>query len=303
MPEIYKNLSLSLLYIGFKRVENWWNFTDVISPFYRLYYIKSGKGTVYINEKPYHLAAGELFLIPKYTFHSYECSDFMEHYYICFFDDMRDEAGILNPHNLNLQVQASTLDAALIQKIVELNQNKSLPMSNPKYYDNDRVIYTNSKTVTDSQFASSIESDGILLQLFSRFITESCVSNRIVNNCYEKLDIVINHINKNLNSRISIASLADLMCITPDHFSKVFKKIMGMSPSEYVQMKRIERAQTLLLTSQLSILEIAEKVGINNLSQFSHLFSKLTRCSPRAYRLMQFGKRTPHPHVNNDTEI
>lgn len=57
-----------------------------------------------------------------------------------------------------------------------------------------------------------------------------------------------------------------------------------MSPIQYIQAKRIERAQTLLLASRLSIKEIAETVGIPNLSQFSKLFTKETGHSPREYR-------------------
>ena len=117
---------------------------------------------------------------------------------------------------------------------------------------------------------------------------EECLLLPEANSLYEKLDVAIQHINKHLDRRISVSTLADLMCITPDHFSKVFKRIVGMPPCEYIQMKRIERAQTLLLTSHMSIIEIAEKVGISNLSQFSRLFSKMVRCSPREYRLKQF---------------
>ena len=79
------DLSLPLLYADYSRVETWWNYQDVISPFYRLYLITKGKGKVYINQKGYELLPGQLFLIPKFAFHSYECDDFMEHYYICFF--------------------------------------------------------------------------------------------------------------------------------------------------------------------------------------------------------------------------
>lgn len=287
MQETYNNLSLSLLYTGFKRVESWWNFKDVISPFYRLYYIKQGNGTVYMNQTSYQLEAGQLFLIPKFTFHSYECDGFMDHYYICFFDDTPGEKGISNPLNLNLHTQATPLDLALIERYMELNRGRTLPASDPKHYDNDRIIYQKSKRTALSRFSSSIESNGILLQLFSRFITEASLLSQTANNPYEKLDIVIHHINKNLDKRITVSDLADMMCITSDHFSKIFKKVVGMPPCEYLQMKRIERAQTLLLTTQQTILQIADKVGINNLSQFSRLFSKLTHCSPREYRAQQ----------------
>lgn len=287
MLESHFNLSLSLLYAGFKRVETWWNFKDVISPFYRLYYIKEGEGTIYMNQTSYKLSAGQMFLIPKFTFHSYECNDFMDHYYICFFDDMSGEKGIRNPSFMNYQIQAGKAELALIQRYLELNPGKALSSSDPKQYDNVRILYEKQSGTNLSRFSFDIESDGILLQLFSRFLTEACMRNPVINSSHEKLDQVVHYINKNLDKRISVTELADIMCVTPDHCSKIFKKIMGMSPCEYIQMKRIERSQTLLLTTQLPVLQIAEKIGINNLSQFSRLFSKKTQCSPREYRIMQ----------------
>ena len=98
------DLSLPLLYADYSRVETWWNYQDVISPFYRLYLITKGKGKVYINQKGYELLPGQLFLIPKFAFHSYECDDFMEHYYICFFDETKGGKGISNPMKMDLQI-------------------------------------------------------------------------------------------------------------------------------------------------------------------------------------------------------
>lgn len=281
------DLSLPLLYADYARVETWWNYQDVISPFYRLYLITKGKGKVYINRKCYELLPGQLFLIPKFAFHSYECDDFMEHYYICFFDETPGGKGISNPMKMNFQLDATSMDYTLMERFLALNPFKSLPTSDPKHYDNDRNIYAKEEEISVSTFSSQVESSGILLQLFSRFITEECLRIQEANSLYEKLDVTIQYINKHLDERILVATLADLMCITPDHFSKVFKRIIGMPPCEYIQMKRIERAQTLLLTSHLSVIEIAEKVGISNLSQFSRLFSKLVRCSPREYRVRQ----------------
>lgn len=290
------DLSLPLLYADSSRVETWWNYQDVISPFYRLYLITKGKGKVYINQKGYELLPGQLFLIPKFAFHSYECDDFMEHYYICFFDETKGGKGISNPMKMDLQIEATPMDYSLMERFLALNPYKSLPTSDPKHYDNDRNIYTREDEVSVSTFSNLVESSGILLQLFSRFITEECLLSPEANSLYEKLDVAIQYINKHLDKRISVSVLADLMCITPDHFSKVFKRIIGMPPCEYIQMKRIERAQTLLLTSHMSIIEIAEKVGITNLSQFSRLFSKMVRCSPREYRVKQFNELKSDNH-------
>lgn len=287
MLESHYNLSLSLLYAGFKRVETWWNFKDVISPFYRLYYIKEGEGRVYMNQTTYTLTAGQLFLIPKFIFHSYACDDYLDQYYICFFDDMLNGKGIPNPLLMNFQTQAGKLDLSLMERYLQLNPGKALASADPKQYDNDRLLYKKDSTQSLSHLPHKIESDGILLQLFSRFINEESLRIPATANSHEKLGQVIRHIEKNLSQRISVTELAGIMCVTSDHCSKIFKRTMGMSPCEYIQMKRIERAQTLLLTTQLPILRIAEKIGIGNLSQFSRLFSKVTQYSPREYRIMQ----------------
>lgn len=243
------------------------------------YYIE--KGRVYINHTEYDLTPGTLFIIPKFTFHSYECDDFMEHYYICFFDDLAGNMGVPNPMEMNLKVAAQTIDFVLIKRYLEINPYKQLAVSDPKHYDNDRTLYETNEDVSSQRMAHLIESNGILLQLFSRFITEESLKRPTANSSYEKLDKVVQYINKNLSKHISVTELAELMYLTSDHFSKVFKKIIGVSPCEYIQMKRIERAQALLLTSDMSIMQIADRVGICNPSQFTRLFTKIARCSPK----------------------
>lgn len=279
-----------MLYTGFKRVGSWWNFKNVISPFHRIYYIESGKGKVYIGNVPYELLPNQLFIIPKFTSHSYECENFMDHYYICLFDDLTGGMAIPNPARMRLQLPASSMDVTLIKRYIELNPHKSLTALDPQRYDNQHINYENKAAINPSQYSQVVEGSGILLQLFSRFLTEESMRRTAASSSYEKLDAVIQFINKNLDKRISIVTLSNLMCLTSDHFSKLFKKIIGIPPCEYIQMKRIERAQALLLTSHQNITQIAESVGIDNPAQFSRLFTKVAQCSPREYRTRQLSE-------------
>lgn len=278
-----QDLSLFPIYTGFKHVESWWNFKNVISPFYRLYYIEKGRGRVYIDGVPYDLVPGQLFLIPKFSFHSYECSDFMDHYYICFFDDLIKRTGIPHPDKMNLQVQSRPSDPELIKRYLELNPHQELVTVDPKRYNT--TIYKQDNRV--SPLASAIESNGILLQLFSRFLTDECVDKYAGNSTYDKLDDVTNYINRNLDKHIPIVELAKIACLTPDHFSKVFHSVMGTPPCRYIQIKRIKRAQALLLTSDMSVAQVAESVGIYSPSQFTRLFTKIALCNPKEYRMQQ----------------
>ena len=76
-----------------------------------------------------------------------------------------------------------------------------------------------------------------------------------------------------------------IMCgITETHFRRLFKKAYGTSPVKYVNKMRIERAQGLILNSNLSMSEIAGIVGFGDVYYFGRIFKKTTGVSPTEYR-------------------
>ena len=102
----------------------------------------------------------------------------------------------------------------------------------------------------------------------------------------EQIGLAMRHISLNLDRRIRVTELAELVHVTPAHFARVFRSITGMVPREYIQMKRIERAQELLMATDMNIGQIAVAVGLDP-SQFTQMFTKIVRCPPRRYRLLQ----------------
>ncbi len=281
---IGSNHSLEILYAGFCRVGREWNYSNIISPFTRLYVFTGGHGMVYMNMQRYELGEGDLFIIPKFTSHSYECEDYNEHYYVCFFDElMLDGRGLFDSGRIDHKPSAGGLDRELMERLVGLNASKKLPFLDPLKYDNckENLPFNNQNPPQDG--AVEIESCGILLQLLSRFILPMTQSIRSLTTSGERLSPVLYFINNNLDAQLSVGMLAERMCSSCDNFSRVFKKVMGVTPSHYIQRARIERAQTLLLTTAYSIEEVGTAVGIPNLSQFSTLFRKITSYSPRAY--------------------
>ncbi|WP_366087768.1 helix-turn-helix transcriptional regulator [Mucilaginibacter sp.] len=69
-----------------------------------------------------------------------------------------------------------------------------------------------------------------------------------------------------------------------DYFSRLFYENTGERPLSYIQVKRIERAQLLLTTTNLSFYDIAAETGFENLSYFSRIFKKITGQPPGAYK-------------------
>ena len=277
-------LSLQMLYAGYHMAGKEWCYKNVISPFSRMYLIDEGEAAVYMNKKKYYISAGELFIIPKFTFHMYECDNFMNHYYICFFDQLIGGQSLFDNTQIHYQLPANEMDRLLMLRFIELNPNCAIQNPDPKTYDNIPDIYTINQNKVNYNLSQEIESNGILLQLFSRFLGNTQLLESKSRNQYERLTDIFSYIDNHLYQNIHVSDLAEQMCLSSDHFTRIFKQVSGMSPIQYIQAKRIERAQTLLLASRLSIKEIAETVGIPNLSQFSKLFTKETGHSPREYR-------------------
>lgn len=72
--------------------------------------------------------------------------------------------------------------------------------------------------------------------------------------------------------------------ITPNYLSKRFRIEIGMSLREYINQLRIEEAKRLLLSTNLSVSDIAVEVGYDNISYFSTVFRKLCGVSPVDWR-------------------
>lgn len=281
-------IGLNLVYTGFYQVNRWWNFKNLVSPLYRLYFITKGECQITFEKQVFKLQAGDMFLVPKFVSASYQCDNYMEHYYICLIDGQHGGTGVVNPSCMLHQRKTTPADEALITRLQTICPDYKLPSTDPKIYDNKKELLTHHPRISPDP-SVYLEAHGIIEQLFSRFITpESMTLTSKLGHSYLQLAPTIEYINENLASRITVLSLAERICLSPDHFSKLFKSIMGASPIEYIQEKKLERAQELLLGTSLNMQEIAERVGFETGSQLSRLFSQKLSCTPKEYRANHF---------------
>ena len=70
----------------------------------------------------------------------------------------------------------------------------------------------------------------------------------------------------------------------PNYFSAVFKKFNGVSPWDYITIKRVEKTVEMLKTTDLTKLEIAERCGFTSSSNFYKAFYHITGKSPSDYQ-------------------
>ena len=99
-----------------------------------------------------------------------------------------------------------------------------------------------------------------------------------------RLRPVVEYITENYGEKIYIETLADMVALSPDYFTKMFKDSIGKTPIDYINGLRVNRAMQLLATTDLSMSDIAEAIGFCNANYFHKIFKQYIDTSPLAYR-------------------
>jgi AraC-like DNA-binding protein len=86
------------------------------------------------------------------------------------------------------------------------------------------------------------------------------------------------------HEQVTLTDLAREAAMSPYHFLRTFREVVGMTPYQYVLRTRLHRAAVLLRRSSAPISTIAFDAGFNDLSTFNRRFRRLMGSSPRAYR-------------------
>jgi AraC family transcriptional regulator len=91
-------------------------------------------------------------------------------------------------------------------------------------------------------------------------------------------------VEKNLHRKIALGDLASMVALSISQFAHAFKAEYGVSPYRYVIVRRIERAKTLLGTTDHNIASIAQRVGFTSQAKLSETFGKIVGVTPSGYR-------------------
>ncbi|MBR0137088.1 MAG: helix-turn-helix domain-containing protein [Erysipelotrichaceae bacterium] len=92
------------------------------------------------------------------------------------------------------------------------------------------------------------------------------------------------YVEENYHENIDREDVAAVAFVTPNYLSKLFKNSMGMNLREYINQLRIDEAKRLLISTSMSVSEIASYVGYFNISYFSTVFHKIVGVSPFDWR-------------------
>jgi AraC-like DNA-binding protein len=83
---------------------------------------------------------------------------------------------------------------------------------------------------------------------------------------------------------VNLATAADVACLSPYHFQRLFARTFGESPHRFVSRRRIHLAKQMLAADHLSVTDICFETGYQSLGSFSAKFHAAVGASPSAWR-------------------
>lgn len=266
MPIFFRNLPSSEPFT-FDSVGNDWIQEEVNRPrgypFYHYLQTEKGEGIVKIQEKEYLLKENEGILISPSIRHSYKSSPACTMWKTCFatftgsLESSISEITGSHPFLLIFSEQGASI-ASVIKDVILKYQTPPL----------------------DSLALSSACYQLLLL------LAGGTAAQAATDPLYQQYLIpVLREMESNYDSPLTIRELSQMVYVTPQYLSRLFRKYLGCSAYEYLTGYRISKARELLLSSPRSeVQEIARQVGFTDSSHFIAVFRKITGVTPLEFR-------------------
>lgn len=158
------------------------------------------------------------------------------------------------------------------------------------------VAESENKQIFQDVFIADI-SELIVLEIgrYCGSIYPEIVRNAVYNDVFKDIPYmlknILEYINSNYqNSSLTLSSIAERFWVNPSYLSRYFKTYMGINIVQYIRSMRIFYAKSLLQSSDMSIAEVAEKVGVKSASHFSKIFENEVGESPSKFRKSCFDR-------------
>ena len=146
------------------------------------------------------------------------------------------------------------------------------------YVDNIFAVYGSFSAGAKIQIVSNLLL--IMSQLIQLFSLEVSAHDKN----YRKLRAVLNYVEEHYAEKIQISELSEIIHVCDDRLIRLFKEVTGETPIEYIMNLRIEAAIKLLSATDLSVADIAEKVGFGSDTYMTRVFKQKLNTTPGKYR-------------------
>jgi len=184
---------------------------------------------------------------------------------------------------INAHAQAGTNFPVFRLKALELAVLLSRAAANPKDIKDNSFLETTNRLFRKIEESSSFDEISEILKTITERMSRMIFSFHGVRH-FSALRKAERYIWENYTRKLSLKEIAAASGLSAPYFSTVFKDEMGENLSNYLNRLRVEKAATMLLTTDISISEIAVSCGFEDQSWFSKIFRNNTGYTPGKYR-------------------
>ena len=255
--------------------------TDNMPPhthdFIEIVYILSGKMTQIIDGQSYNVSRGDLLFMNYGCTHSFLASEVPDTSYVNI---------LFSPETISESITPSNaLSLLALTSFNALNSDGGYGILT--FTGEERRCLENIVLSMHAEFKGKDQGwEDVVKNYFNILLTYML---RKSNNLgIEEVDgswrELLKYIEENLETKLSLAGLAQKCFYNPSYFSRMFKEKFGMPLMEYITYKRLDKAAELLTSSTLSVDDICRNVGFSDRSGFYHAFSRRFGIAPQQYR-------------------
>lgn len=257
--QIKPNQNLSVYQSGWQKCGSGHSYGPSLRDHYVIHYIIKGQGIYRCENKQYELVENQGFLIPpnKSTFYKANDKNPWEYYWVGFHGS--DAKKLLSLINLNEDSLIFTYDKD--NKVEEILRN----------------LYFSSKQYESREYAML----GYLYLFFSKMLSKSQYARKPSEEYIQK---AVEYMENNYTYPINVTNIAKHVGIERSYLYRLFQSEFQCSVYDYFLNLRLDKAQHMMINSNISITQIAISHGFTNVSHFSKVFKKKYGMCPNNYK-------------------
>lgn len=246
-------------------------------------FIENGNYQIFVDDNRYQANRGDVLLFRSNTIHSiFAMSSSLNQYYVLKLKPelLLELASKKTMAEYMLRFSASGNSGKTHWRAEEVEQSGI----GPAFEKLIREYYADELC---QDLSLKIHSCHVILELLREILKEEQESGMripVSRGTEEQIYHVITYIHKNFGENLNVEACSKMVNMSYSYFSRCFKRVSGKSFKEYLNEIRINYAEHLLMTTGLSVTQIASECGYNNVSYFITVYKELKKRTPLADR-------------------
>ena len=231
--------------------------------FLELEFFIEGSGTQQYNGKSYPIKPGDIWILSTYDSHQVTLDK--------------------GTRNINISIDSEILHEKLLAKL-----SSTHPLHCTFNEEESRIFLEKVEVLRYEQehqeTLAIVKAVSIINEMLVNIVRKAFPDNLPIST--PTIRDIADYLQANYRDNISLTEVANIFSLTPNYCGYLFKKVMGISFNDYLNILRLKHACKALLNSNLSIKEIATDSGFHSLEYFHTTFKKFYSITPAKYRTL-----------------